>query len=240
MDFEPVKAKAAGATAFPSMPAEIFARVPCAFQASPLGPIPQGWVIESIGDVVTVRGGGTPSTTNDSFWADGTHYWATPKDLSSLRHPVLMSTERRITEAGVAKISSGILPIDSVLLSSRAPVGYLAITKAPTAINQGFIAIECNGPIKPHFMLHWLDSQMDEIKSRASGTTFAEISKSAFRPIPAVVPPPAIMSAFEDIARPIFDVIAQSIAESSRLTALRDYLLPQLLSGKVRVGVEYA
>jgi type I restriction enzyme S subunit len=198
--------------------------------------VPAWWEVKPIGDVVTVRGGGTPSTKDDAYWSGGTHCWATPKDLSSLQHPILLSTERRITDAGVAKISSGVLPIDTVLLSSRAPVGYLALAKVPTAVNQGFIAIECDGPLKPHFMLHWLDARMDEIKSRASGTTFAEISKSAFRPILAVIPRPAIVSAFEDVAAPMFDMITHLVAESAGLATLRDYLLPRLLSGRVRVG----
>ena len=180
VDFGPVKAKAAGATAFPGMPPETFATLPNTLKDSPLGPVPQGWEVKPIGEVVTVRGGGTPSTKDNAYWDDGKHWWATPKDLSSLQHPVLLSTERRITDAGVAKISSGVLPIDTVLLSSRAPVGYLALAKVPTAINQGFIAIECNGPLKPHFVLNWLEAHMEEIKGRASGTTFAEISKSAF------------------------------------------------------------
>ncbi|WP_013630699.1 restriction endonuclease subunit S [Rubinisphaera brasiliensis] len=235
VDFEPVKAKAAGATAFPGMLPETFAKLPSRFVDSELGPVPEGWEVKPIGDVVTVRGGGTPSTKNESFWTDGTHCWATPKDLSSLQHPVLLSTGRRITTAGVAKISSGLLPIDTVLLSSRAPVGYLALAKVPTAVNQGFIAIECNGPLTPHYVLHWLDSSMEEIKGRASGTTFAEISKSAFRPIPAIVPTSEMTQAFDDDVKPLFDLITNLVADSMKLATMRDYLLPRLLSGHVRI-----
>jgi type I restriction enzyme S subunit len=235
VDFEPVKAKAAGATAFPGMAPETFTTLPTRLLDSELGPLPEGWEVKPIGDVVTVRGGGTPSTKDDSYWNDGKHFWATPKDLSSLQHPVLLSTERRITDAGVAKISSGVLPINTVLLSSRAPVGYLALAKVPTAVNQGFIAIECTGPLKTHFVLHWLDRAMEEIKGRASGTTFAEISKSAFRPIPAVVPAPEIVSAFEDAAKPMYNMVAHLVTESAKLAILRDYLLPRLLNGRVRV-----
>jgi type I restriction enzyme S subunit len=236
VDFEPVKAKAAGATAFPGMPPEIFAVLPKSLKDLRIGPVPEGWEVKPIGDVVTVRGGGTPSTKDDAYWNDGKHWWATPKDLSSLQHPVLLSTERQITDSGVAKISSGVLPIDTVLLSSRAPVGYLALAKVPTSINQGFIAIQCEGPLKPYFVLHWLDSVMEEIKGRASGTTFAEISKSAFRPIPVVVPAPEVVSAFEDVAKPMFDMITHSVVESAKLASIRDYLLPRLLSGTVRVS----
>ena len=219
----------------PGMPPEAFAALPTRFVDSELGPVPEGWEVKAIGDVVCVRGGGTPSTKNEDFWNGGTHCWATPKDLSSLQHPVLLSTDRRITDAGVRKISSGLLPIDTVLMSSRAPVGYLALAKVPIAVNQGFIAITCTGPLKPHYVLQWLRANMEEIKGRASGTTFAEISKSAFRPIPAIVPPSTLVNAFEEYARPIVDLITHAMMESSKLAALRDYLLPRLLSGRVRV-----
>src|SRR5690606_24659246 len=99
VDFEPVKAKSAGATSFPGMPADTFAALPTRLTDSPLGPVPEGWEVKPIGDIVTVRGGGTPSTKVETYWNGGTHCWATPKDLSSLQHPVLLSTDRRITDA---------------------------------------------------------------------------------------------------------------------------------------------
>ncbi|NIJ94295.1 type I restriction enzyme S subunit [Xanthomonas campestris] len=238
VDFEPVNARAAGQTSFPGMPADAFAVLPDRFTDSALGPVPKGWQAKPIGDLVTIRGGGTPSTKDETFWKDGKHCWATPKDLSELQYPLLLATNRRITDAGVAKISSGVLPADTVLLSSRAPVGYVALAKVPTAINQGFIAIVCDGPLKPHYMLHWLQANMDEIKGRASGTTFAEISKSAFRPILAIEPEPSIVDAFERVAKPMFDLIFQCVTESNKLAELRDYLLPRLLSGQVRVNPE--
>ena len=112
----------------------------------------------------------------------GEHCWATPKDMSRLSHPVLLHTERRITEAGVNSISSGMLPVGTVLMSSRAPVGYLAIARVPTAINQGFIAMVCDGPLPPTYVLSWALTSMDAIKAHASGTTFPEISKTNFPP----------------------------------------------------------
>ena len=124
-----------------------------------------------------------------------------------------------------------------MLLSSRAPVGYTALAKVPVAVNQGFIAMVCDGPLPPHYVLHWTRSALEEIKSRASGTTFPEISKSAFRPIPAVVPTPPVVAAFERITQSLFDLIQSSAQQSHQLGELRDYLLPRLLSGSVRVRV---
>lgn len=235
VDFEPVRAKADGAKSFPGMPAEAFAALSTTLKPSPLGPIPLSWDIRSIGELVSVRGGATPSTKEPAFWEGGTHCWVTPKDLSGLRDPVLLGTERRITDMGAAQISSGVLPIDTVLLSSRAPIGYTAIAKVPTAINQGFIALVCDGPLPPLYVFHWVRFALEEIKGRASGTTFPEISKAAFRPIPAVLPSEALLLEFEHRCKPSFDLITANAQESAKLAEVRDYLLPRLLSGRVRV-----
>ncbi|MBS1723121.1 MAG: restriction endonuclease subunit S [Armatimonadetes bacterium] len=236
VDFEPVRAKATGAKSFPGMPPETFAALPTTFTSSPLGPIPEGWEVRSIGDLVTVKGGATPSTKEPDFWENGTHCWVTPKDLSGLRDPVLLGTERRITNIGAAQISSGVLPLDTVLLSSRAPIGYTALAKVPTAINQGFIALVCDGLLPPLYVFHWVRFAMEDIKGRASGTTFPEISKAAFRPIPTVVPSAKLLAAFEGRCEPLFDLVTAIVQESVKLAELRDYLLPRLLSGSVRVG----
>jgi type I restriction enzyme, S subunit len=239
VDFEPVKAKAAGATAFPSMPQPVFDALPIRFVESDIGPVPEGWDMKAIGDVVTAKGGGTPSTKNTDYWNGGEHCWATPKDMSRLAHPVLLDTERRITAAGVNAISSGVLPAGTVLMSSRAPVGYLAIAGVPTAINQGFIAMVCDGPLPATYVLNWAFASMDAIKARASGTTFAEISKTNFRPLPVVVPPPDVIAAYQRAADPLFDLVTARVKESEKLGAIRDYLLPKLLNGSVQIEANH-
>ena len=234
VDFEPVKAKAAGAASFPSMPQSVFDALPTRFVDSEVGPVPQGWGVKSIGDVVTAKGGGTPSTKNREYW-DGNYCWATPRDLSRLSHPVLLDTERRITEAAINSISSRLLPVGTVLMSSRAPVGYLAITKVPTAINQGFIAMVCDGPLPPTYVLNWALTSMDVIKAYASGTTFPEISKRNFRPLPVVLPIDQVVTAYQQKSERLFDLLTACVKESMQLMQMRDYLLPKLISGTVRV-----
>jgi type I restriction enzyme S subunit len=235
VDFEPVKAKVAGQTSFPGLSPAAFAALPGCLTDSPLGPVPQGWEIRSIGDLVAVKGGGTPSTKVAEYWDEGIHFWATPKDLSGLQDPVLLETNRRITDAGAECISSGVMRNNTVLLSSRAPVGYTALAKVPVAVNQGFIAMTCDGPLPPHYVLYWTRSMLGEIKSRASGTTFPEISKSAFRPIPAILPSLVVVQAFENFATSLFDLIEANARQSLSLVKMRDYLLPRLLSREVKV-----
>lgn len=199
---------------------------------------PEGWVASTVGDEVVVVGGSTPRTNEPQYW-NGDIAWATPKDLSVLRGPVLLDTERRITAAGLERIGSGLLPAGVVLLSSRAPIGYIAIAQLPTAVNQGFIAMVCRKRVSNVFVWLWTHANMDRILQNANGSTFQEISKANFRPIPMVVAESAVLTAFDEMIGPMFDHICANEHESQRLTALRDLLLPKLMSGKIRVkGVE--
>lgn len=200
---------------------------------SELDLIPKGWEVSSIGKEVAIVGGGTPSTKNPDFWEHGSYNWTTPKDLSGNQDKILLSTGRKITEAGLEKISSGLLPIDTVLLSSRAPVGYLALAKVPVAVNQGYIAMKCDKDLPPVYVLQWANSVMDDIKQRASGTTFAEISKKNFRIIPVLVPNEEVLNIYSRMVDELYDNITKSISESATLAQLRDILLPKLLSGEI-------
>ncbi|MBB6442487.1 type I restriction enzyme S subunit [Phycisphaera mikurensis] len=230
VDFDPVHANAAGR---PTLPPDLAALFPATFTPSPLGDIPEGWEVKPVGDIVDCVGGGTPSTKNDDYWEGGTHHWATPKDLSSLDAPILTTTNRKLTDAGVGKVSSGLLERGTVLMSSRAPVGYLAIADVPVAVNQGFIAMKPTDAMPASFLLNWCQHNMETIKSQAGGTTFAEISKKAFRPIPMLVPPPGVASRFAEIVGPMYARITLNVRESETLAALRDALLPRLLSGEL-------
>ncbi len=196
----------------------------------------ESWEKKTIGEIITIVGGSTPSTANPAFWEDGTIHWATPKDLASLQSPFLLTTNSQITELGLQQISSGLLPAGTVLLSSRAPVGYLAITQVPLAINQGFIAIKCTKEIPNYYILNWLRENSEEILGRANGTTFLEISKSNFRPMPIFIPPTKRINKFVEIVEPMYQKIVANLKESRTLAELRDTLLPKLISGQVRVA----
>ena len=231
VDFDPVRAKAEGRdSGLPKILDDLF---PDSFEDSEQGEIPRGWQVESVGDLADVVGGTTPSTKEPANWDGGTHAWATPKDLSELSVPVLLDTERRITDAGLSQIGSGLLPTGTVLLSSRAPIGYLAVAEIPVAINQGFIAMMPKMGISSLFLLLWASVAHEEIVSRANGSTFLEISKANFRPIPVVTPSAYVMKKLEQLARPFYERIVEIARESCTLAALRDTLLPKLLSGEI-------
>ena len=200
-----------------------------------MGWIPKGWAVSNVGTEFNTVGGGTPSTKNSDFWENGDISWTTPKDLSGNQSKILLNTDRKITELGLNKISSGLLPIDTVLMSSRAPVGYLALAKVPVAINQGYIALKCEKILTPEFAIQWADSAMDEIKQRAGGTTFAEISKTNFRGIPILVPSQKIIDAYSRDVKDLYNQITSRIENINTLAKLRDTLLPKLMSGELRI-----
>jgi type I restriction enzyme, S subunit len=234
VDFDPVRAKAEGLD--PPVPQPISDLFPAQLVNSERGEIPEGWKSDVVDGLTEVMGGTTPRTNEPAYWEGGTHFWATPKDLSTLPSPVLLETERRITDVGLAQIGSGLLPPGTVLLSSRAPIGYLAIAEVPVAINQGFIAMKPRKGVPSLFLLLWAHSAHQEIVSHANGSTFLEISKANFRRVPIVSPPPALLSAFGRLTGPIYKRLVSNQRETWVLSTLRDLLLPKLISGEIRLN----
>lgn len=218
---------------FKSLPADIRALFPAEFEETELGWVPKGWKISTAGDELVVKGGSTPSTSNPDFWENGTTHWTSPKDLTGNDSKVLLDTSKKITELGLKKISSGLLPTDTVLMSSRAPIGYLALAKTPMAINQGYIAIPSSKNLSPEYIIYWLENIMDDIKAIAGGTTFAEISKGAFKTISLVIPSKNIVGEFTRLAHQHFEKVVSNTEQITALTNLRDTLLPKLISGEL-------
>ena len=234
VDFDPVRAKMAG-RAPEGMDEATAALFPDSFGVSARGEVPAGWPVLPIGDAVEAVGGTTPDTKTAAFWAPAVHCWTSPKDLSGAAAPVMLDTERKISDAGLAKIGSGLLPAGSLLMSSRAPIGYLTLTQVPVAINQGYIGMLPGGRLSPLYLLFWCRANMDAIKGRANGSTFMEISKKAFRPIPALVPPALLIDKFDGIAGSLFARLVENERQAQTLTTLRDTLLPRLVSGQLRL-----
>jgi type I restriction enzyme S subunit len=231
VDFDPVRAKAEGRD--PGLSESIADLFPARLVNSETGEMPAGWKPGVVDDLTEVLGGSTPRTNQPYYWEGGIHCWATPKDLSTLPSPVLLETERRITDAGLSQIGSGLLPQGTVLLSSRAPIGYLAIAELPVAINQGFIAMKPRKGVPSLFLLLWAQAAHQEIISHANGSTFLEISKATFRRLPIVSPPPALLTAFGRLTKPIYKRIVLNQRQISALVTLRDLLLPKLISGEI-------
>ena len=146
------------------------------------------WVECKISDIGTVVGGATPSTKKAENYEGGTIPWITPKDLSILRGRYINRGERNITEEGLKSCSTQLMPKNTVLFSSRAPIGYIAIAENDVCTNQGFKSIIPNENTDPLFLYYLLKYNKDKIESMGSGTTFKEISGNTMKNIVVIVP----------------------------------------------------
>lgn len=192
------------------------------------------WEEGKLGDILTVKGGTTPSTKEPSFW-DGDIAWTSPRDVTTLNGLYLFKTEKKITQKGLEQISSGLLPAGTLLMSSRAPVGVLAFAEIPLAINQGYIAILDDKGYSKEFIYLWLKTNMDLVHSYSNGSTFMEISKSAFKSLDIVIPPKEEVGIFVEKIKPYFEKIRMNEIQISTLIQTRDGLLPRLMSGEVKL-----
>ena len=197
--------------------------------------VKEEWETKTVGEVFETFGGGTPSTSVSEYW-DGNINWTSPKDLSEGSKLFMTNTSRTITEAGLKKISSGLLPIGTVLLSSRAPIGYISITDIPVSINQGYIACLRNEKFSTWYIHNWIKQNMDIIINSANGSTFLEISKSVFRKLEFVIPPDEKLLKFNQHAESYYYKIRSNEKQIQTLEALRNNLLPKLMSGAVSLS----
>ncbi|MEU7647499.1 restriction endonuclease subunit S [Streptomyces huasconensis] len=189
---------------------------------------------ETFGSVAAVVGGGTPSTKVEDYWGGGIA-WTTPSDVTALSSPYLFETGRTITAAGLDNCASQLYPAHSIFMTSRATIGAFALPQIPAAVNQGFIVVLPPSDEMRWWLLHEMRSRVDEMISLANGSTFLELSRKNFKAMSIRLPSGESLIKFARIAAPLHQRAAQASAEIRALSALRDTLLPQLMSGKLRV-----
>lgn len=194
------------------------------------------WQISTISDLGTVVGGSTPSKTKPEYYTNNGIAWITPKDLSINRSKFISHGENDITELGLKNSSATVMPKGTVLFSSRAPIGYIAIASNEVTTNQGFKSVIPYSEIGTAFVYFFLKHSLPVIESAASGSTFKEISGSAMKNIPAIIPDRNTLDQFNSFCAPIF--AQQKILEEQNhsLAMLRDSLLPKLMSGAIDVA----
>ena len=194
------------------------------------------WQIGTISDLGTVVGGSTPSKTKPEYYTNNGIAWITPKDLSINKSKFISHGENDITELGLKNSSATVMPKDTVLFSSRAPIGYIAIASNEVTTNQGFKSVIPYSEIGTAFVYFFLKHSLPVIESAASGSTFKEISGSAMKNIPAIIPDRNTLDQFNSFCAPIF--AQQKILEEQNhsLAMLRDSLLPKLMSGAIDIA----
>ncbi len=194
------------------------------------------WQIGTISDLGTVVGGSTPSKTKPEYYTNNGIAWITPKDLSINKSKFISHGENDITELGLKNSSATVMPKGTVLFSSRAPIGYIAIASNEVTTNQGFKSVVPYLEIGTAFVYFFLKHSLPVIESAASGSTFKEISGSAMKNIPAIIPDRSTLDQFNSFCAPIF--AQQKILEDQNysLAMLRDSLLPKLMSGAIDIA----
>src|SRR6266567_2524644 len=208
---------------------------------SQLGMIPEGWEVKSIGDVVITLGGGTPSTKDPEYWDDGHVNWYSPTDLTATGTMFITHSAKKITDLGLDKSSARMFPAYSVMMTSRATIGVIAINTGPACTNQGFITCVPNEKLSAYQIYFWLAENKEKIISLASGATFKEINRATFRKLPIVIPDISTSQEFNELVLPMCKQVENLIAKNANLRRTRDLLLPKLISGEVDVeGVEIA
>jgi type I restriction enzyme S subunit len=203
---------------------------------SSLGPIPEAWLVTTCGDAVTVLGGGTPSKKEPAYWDDGTIPWFTPSDLTERRTRFAAEPAMRITEEGLRNSSARLFPAGSVLMTSRATLGVLAIATTEASCNQGFIVIPPDERWPPSFIYEWLDHHADALETLGTGATFKEITKGAFKRFPFLLPSPEVIEAFRNAVTPVEGEVRVLEHSTRNLEAVRDLLLPKLVTGQIDVS----
>lgn len=204
------------------------------FVDSELGMIPEGWKVGRLEDIAHIVGGSTPSKAKPEYYTQKGIAWLTPKDLSN--HPAVYSSrgEIDITQEGYNSTSTKLMPKGTVLFTSRAPIGYISIAQNDICTNQGFKSLV---PRKAGtcFLYCFLKYVTPEIENKSTGSTFKEASGALMKSLQVIMPEQKVFEEFEEIVSPLFARIESLEKENSRLSLLRDTLLPRLMSGELEV-----
>lgn len=198
--------------------------------------VPKGWKAGTVVDLGEIVSGATPSTTEENYYTTNGIAWITPNDLSDNEHNMFVfHGERDITEAGLSSCSAILMPAGSVLMSSRAPIGYLAIAANPVCTNQGFKSIICTKDYGTLFVYYTLKRNVQGIARQGVGTTFKEVSRDTLARYTVLLPDTTIAKHFEQLIAPISQTRKNCEQENRELIALRDWLLPMLMNGQAQV-----
>ena len=194
------------------------------------------WTTGTISDLGTVVGGSTPSKAKPEYYTESGIAWITPKDLSINKSKFVSHGENDITELGLKNSSAAIMPEGTVLFSSRAPIGYIAIAAGEVTTNQGFKSVVPKPEIGTPFVYFFLKNTLPVIEGMASGSTFKEVSGSTMKNVPAVIPDAETLAKFSGFCAPIFAQQRILEEQNQSLATLRDNLLPKLMSGEIDVS----
>lgn len=236
VDFDPVRAKAEGRDPA-GMDAETAALFPDGFEVVDGKEVPVGWSVGTLSSVADILSGGTPKTSVSEYW-DGDVPWVTAKDVTNNSGGFIINTERKITDRGVSESSTRWLKKGTTIITARGSVGECALLGRDMTMNQTCYGLRGKDEIGSCFVYLMTINKIQELKQQSYGTIFDTITRKTFNEISVVIPPKELLKQFEDIILPLFQSILKNTEQSRTLAALRDTLLPKLISGEVRVPVD--
>lgn len=210
------------------------ANVPIGYKCTEVGVIPEDWQVSTIGSVAEIRTGGTPSTQNPIYW-NGPIPWCVPTDVTRTPGKYLSTTERRITESGLANSAASMLPPGSLLLCTRATVGDVRLTTIPICTNQGFKPLVCKEGMDNEFLYYVLLPLKQRMVQQASGSTFLEIGKRDLASFQLPIPPPAEQAAIAEALSDVDRLLELLDALIAKKRAIKQATMQQLLTGKTRL-----
>lgn len=200
------------------------------------GKIPEGWKVGKLSEIGTIVGGSTPSKAKKEYYTNKVIAWITPKDLSNDKSKFISHGEIDITELGFKNSSAIKMPKGTVLYSSRAPIGYIAISKNEVTTNQGFKSVIPNPNVGNAYIYYFLRSNFELIDNMASGSTFKKISGTAMKNVPVLIPDDKTLFNFQTMCETLFSQQELLENENGNLSIIRDTLLSKLMNGEIEVN----
>lgn len=197
--------------------------------------VPAGWAFVSTVEAFKYHGGATPAKDTPRYWNDGNIHWYTPSDITAANGIFIEESSEKCTEEGLESCSAILFPAYTVMMTSRATIGAIAINLEPACTNQGFIACIPNERYPLSYLYHWLKLAKPHFEMLSGGSTFAELTKGTFKRIKILTPPQSLIDRFDDLVRPMFQEMESLLRSNRRLKESRDALLPRLISGKLKV-----
>ena len=234
VDFEPVRAKMAGRPT--GLAGEIEALFPDGMEeGEDGGERPRGWRVESFASTVEILGGGTPKTTVKEYW-NGTIPWFSVVDAPAESDVFVIDTAKKVADLGIQNSSTQVLPVGTVIISARGTVGKVALVGVPMAMNQSCYGLKGLPSQSGAYTYFSTRSLTIVLKQNAHGSVFDTITRDTLEKTEVIVPPSRLVSAYEKVVDPLLGRVRSNLFQINTLAALRDTLLPKLMSGEVRVN----
>src|SRR3990167_2410370 len=197
--------------------------------------LPDGWRSYRLGEVATLSGGTTPSRAEPAFWENAAISWATPSDITSLPVGVsrIADTETKVSDRSLAECSLTLNPPGTVLMTSRATIGFVAVNDVPMATNQGFITFRAGDGLDAYFLLYWLTAQRSNLVAAAGGSTFKELSRGTAKLLPILLPPLDEQRRIAEVLRSVDEAIPAQSVLCSHLRQTTDDLADELFAREI-------